>query len=597
MNAKRLAFAARPCYVRPVLRRLLTVAAVLGVLLAVPASAGAVLSGTNGRIVYISGSAFGNTQLFLRTVTSSTGGGFSTTGPIATAPTQQRRHPTWSPDRTKIAFAQGSSAGPGPFDIYIYDLTAPAGLQNPQNITNTPGVSEDRPAWSPDGTRIAYETGVTSDIIVHPLSGGLDLNLTTGQARKAWKAAWSPDSQTLYYSVGDIAIPPNGTTNDVVLWRQPADNSTAGAELLHASGAHVFQPSISPDGTKMCFTFSTAINNSITARIFVVPVSAPGSPPLFLTNSGVGDYNCTWSPDGTKIAYTEDFGANGEVFMEESDGSSVLPINLTNAAGLFDGNPDWAPDGRPVCPDSTVTTPRNTPVTFQVDCTDTGPAYEQSNVRESKLTDPAHGTLTQASAGDPFTYTPNQGFTGKDSFVVRSFDEFGFSGDTGTVTIDVQPAQTGGPGPGGTPVRCGGKTATIVGTTGNDVLTGTRKRDVIAGLAGNDRIRGGGGRDLICGGRGRDRISGGRGNDRIGGGSGNDVIGGNGGSDLLSGNSRNDLLNGGSGQDTLRGGTGRDTLKGGLGVDRLNGGRARDVCRGGPGVDSASRCEIRVGIP
>jgi hypothetical protein len=105
MEEKRLAFAARPCYVRPVLRRLLIVAAVLGLVLAMPMTAGAVLSGENGRIVYISGSAFGNTQLFLRTVTSSTGGGFSTTGPIATAPTQQRRHPTWSPDRTKIAFA------------------------------------------------------------------------------------------------------------------------------------------------------------------------------------------------------------------------------------------------------------------------------------------------------------------------------------------------------------------------------------------------------------------------------------------------------------------------------------------------------------
>ena len=37
--------------------------------------------------------------------------------------------------------------------------------------------------------------------------------------------------------------------------------------------------------------------------------------------------------------------------MRNSDGSGI-PIDLTNTAGKFDGNPDWAPDGRPRCPDS-----------------------------------------------------------------------------------------------------------------------------------------------------------------------------------------------------------------------------------------------------
>ena len=85
--------------------------------------------------------------------------------------------------------------------------------------------------------------------MVHALSGGSDLNLTSTLTPKAWKAAWSPDSQTLYYSVGDITVAPNGTNNDIRIYQQPANNSSAGTELLHVSGAHVFQPSISPDGT------------------------------------------------------------------------------------------------------------------------------------------------------------------------------------------------------------------------------------------------------------------------------------------------------------------------------------------------------------
>src|SRR4051794_12324192 len=173
--------------------RLVVVLITLAAVLLPAAKAGAVLPGRNGRIVSTKGPAFGNAHLSLRTVTSSTGAG--TTSPIASGLALQHRHPTWSPDRTKIAFAYG--AGAGPFDIYTLDLTTPGAT--PQNITNTPGINEDRPAWSPDGTRIAWESGNPSDIIVHPLNGGPDVNLTTTLAPKASKAAWSPDSQTLYY--------------------------------------------------------------------------------------------------------------------------------------------------------------------------------------------------------------------------------------------------------------------------------------------------------------------------------------------------------------------------------------------------------------
>lgn len=72
-------------------------------------------------------------------------------------------------------------------------------------------------------------------------------------------------------------------------------------------------------------------------------------------------------------------------------------------------------------------------------------------------------------------------------------------------------------------VRCFGKAATIVGTSGPDRIRGTRRADVIVTLGGNDRVRGRGGKDRICGGKGRDRLAGGAGDDRINGGPGRDV--------------------------------------------------------------------------
>lgn len=117
-------------------------------------------------------------------------------------------------------------------------------------------------------------------------------------------------------------------------------------------------------------------------------------------------------------------------------------------------------------------------------------------------------------------------------------------------------------GPGGFAVTCNGRTATHIGTEGDDVIAGTEGDDVIATLGGNDLIAAGGGNDVVCAGAGDDRVWG-QGGD--------------------------DLLGGGDGDDILRGGDGADVVDGGPGVDDLNGGRGDDHVRGGPGNDSKVR--------
>lgn len=141
----------------------------------------------------------------------------------------------------------------------------------------------------------------------------------------------------------------------------------------------------------------------------------------------------------------------------------------------------------------------------------------------------------------------------------------------------------GGPGGGGataaTTYYCFGQEATIVGTTGDDVLVGSGDAaDVIVGLGGNDSISGfdpvnediyagspleG---DRLCGGAGRDDVRGAMGEDRIQGGPGIDWVGGSFGYDVS--------LRGGGGNDEVddcdseyTGGARR--MSGGPGDDRL----------------------------
>jgi hemolysin type calcium-binding protein len=74
------------------------------------------------------------------------------------------------------------------------------------------------------------------------------------------------------------------------------------------------------------------------------------------------------------------------------------------------------------------------------------------------------------------------------------------------------------------PPRCGGRTATIVGTTRRDTLPGSKFADVIAGLDGKDVIKGKPGNDLICAGAGNDVIRDTRGKNKVDCGPGHDVV-------------------------------------------------------------------------
>lgn len=108
---------------------------------------------------------------------------------------------------------------------------------------------------------------------------------------------------------------------------------------------------------------------------------------------------------------------------------------------------------------------------------------------------------------------------------------------------------------------CGGKSATLSGTNGDDVIRGTAGNDVIQSFGGNDVILGLAGDDTICGGDGDDIVQGGDGIDRLSGDAGNDI---------------------------LQGGDKNDALTGGLGID---------VCDGGNQIDVALTCEVKSLVP
>ena len=162
------------------------------------------------------------------------------------------RRPVWSADRRYIAYAseRGTSFDDLQTDLYVLDFSTGQQTQ----ITNTPTVDELAPAWSPDGTRIAFvhaprgPAADLGDLYVMDADGTNLSALTTGQAASA--PDWSPDGSKIAFAVQqpDSAhhfeintITPAGTG-------QVALTSSTSGQLRTS-----IDPSWSPDGARILF--------------------------------------------------------------------------------------------------------------------------------------------------------------------------------------------------------------------------------------------------------------------------------------------------------------------------------------------------------
>jgi TolB protein len=231
--------------------------------------------------------------------------------------------PAWSPDGTRLAFITDGYEG----GLAVMDA---AGTDRMPLLT-VPSDPGD-PAWSPDGTTIAFTKEKIGwfDWHVYLVSAGDGEPVRiTHDSLGGSGPTWSPDGTRIAFSAYQ-----NG---QYAIYVMDADGSDA--RQLSSGPGHSWDPAWSPDGTRLAFTRSVDDDR----EIYVM--DADGSNPINLTRHPGSDCDPAWSPDGTQIAFTTGRDGNGEIYVMDADGSN--PINLTNhPAG------DWGPAWSPVPPEA-----------------------------------------------------------------------------------------------------------------------------------------------------------------------------------------------------------------------------------------------------
>jgi TolB protein len=163
------------------------------------------------------------------------------------------------------------------FGIYVMNSDG-SGLPLP--LTNAP--RPDRyPAWSPDGTKIVFEsqrTGVNQVWIMNSDGSGQQ-QLTFDPAQKDQTPEWSPDGAKIAYTV-DTAPAGGGD-----IWAMNADGGDQ--HPITSGPALEFGPVWSPDGTQIAFLE----NNSRTVYV----MNADGSMPRAVHPGGI-QFVPAWQP-------------------------------------------------------------------------------------------------------------------------------------------------------------------------------------------------------------------------------------------------------------------------------------------------------------
>ena len=236
--------------------------------------------------------------------------------------------PAWSPDGSRIAFTKEDGSGRA-----VWLMNADGSDQ--QNLT-TAAVDDVQPAWSPDGNKIAFVRWVPEigDYRMHVVNA--DGTGMTNLGVRGFQPTWSPHGDKIAFTAF------RGTDFDLYVMSADGTNQQ---NLTATAAVDDFWPAWSPDGSKIAFVRATG---TLDDDIYVM--NADGSGVTDLTPDGFQEVMPAWSPDGSRMAFWLGAGPGGGtkpsgLYLMNSDGSDMRALPLPKGF-VYAIQPNWSRTGR-----------------------------------------------------------------------------------------------------------------------------------------------------------------------------------------------------------------------------------------------------------
>ena len=234
--------------------------------------------------------------------------------------------PVWSWDNLRVAMARFRPYGSATtYDIYVVNRDGSNGHWI--RPTAFPFRLYD-PAWSPNGSRIVLTVALSDGLYLATMNTSTGDVSLIGGGKRGKHPSYDPTGQRIIY-----------VSNDTKSILQINADGT-GQKTLVSSTRTFGSPAFSPDGKRIAYSryaANTVNGYTVYSPDIFVRTLADGTTKRIVAHYAQ-DTEPTWSPDGTRIAFTSSRSGKPQIYTVNASGGNLTPITQATAGAT---SPAW----------------------------------------------------------------------------------------------------------------------------------------------------------------------------------------------------------------------------------------------------------------